>query len=39
MRAGFAEQRADPRRWMFVYWSVSVMNTIGLVLLILRTVT
>lgn len=39
MRAGFAEQRADLLRWMFIYWGSSVVTTIGLVLLVLKTVT
>jgi len=39
MRTGFAEQRADLLRWMFVYWGSSVVTTIGLVLLVLRAVT
>jgi hypothetical protein len=39
MRTGFAEQRSDLLRWMFVYWGSSVVTTIGLVLLVLKAVT
>jgi len=32
MRAGFANQRADLLKWMFVYWLGSAVTTAGLVL-------
>lgn len=38
MARGFAEQRADLLRWMFVYWGGSVVTTVGLVLLVLGAV-